>query len=256
MGPTTTDSWEQLNDEIIHCRRCSRLVAWREEAARRKRRGFRDETYWGRPVPGFGDRKARLVLIGLAPAAHGANRTGRMFSGDSSGRTLIPALYRAGFANGPHAEGPGDGLELRGALLTAVCRCAPPGNRPTPEELTRCRPFLARELALLPHLQVVLALGQVALDGYLRLLREQGVPLPRPRPAFAHGSRYTIAPNLPLLLVSYHPSRQNTNTGRLTEAMLDAVLQQARDLIGQEESGWLSLTARMARGAARFCAPR
>ncbi len=220
------DSWEDLQAEIIACRRCPRLVAWREEVARRRRRAYRDEVYWGRPLPSFGDRNARLLLIGLAPAAHGGNRTGRMFSGDEAGRTLIAALHRAGFANRPRSEGPGDGLELYDVLLTAVCRCAPPGNRPTAEEIRRCLPFLQRELALLPRLQVVLTLGRIAFEGYLRLLRESGLALPPGD--FGHGRLYPLGSGRPILIASYHPSQRNTRTGRLTEGMLDAVLEEAR----------------------------
>jgi uracil-DNA glycosylase family 4 len=226
---TATDSWERLNAEIVACRACPRLVAWREEVARVKRRAFQHETYWGRPVPGFGDPQARLVIIGLAPAAHGANRAGRMFSGDSSARTLIPAMHRAGFANQDRSERPGDGLILPDAFLTAVCRCAPPKNRPNAEELGNCRPYLARELALLTRVQVVLALGRVAFDGYLRLCREQGRATPRL--SFRHGAVYRFEPPFPTLLASYHPSRQNTNTGRLTVEMLDAVFAEARRMV-------------------------
>ncbi|HID87338.1 MAG TPA: uracil-DNA glycosylase [Anaerolineae bacterium] len=220
-SPRREALWAQLNAEIAACTACPRLVAHRQEVARTRRRAFRDWDYWGRPVPGFGDPQARVAIIGLAPAAHGANRTGRIFTGDSSGQTLMAALYRAGFANQPTSEHRDDGLALRGVFLTAVVRCAPPKNRPTAQELANCRPFLARELALLPSVRVVVALGRVAFDGYLRLLREQGVALPRL--AFRHGGCYRFEPPLPTLVASYHPSRQNTQTGRLTEAMLDEV---------------------------------
>jgi uracil-DNA glycosylase family 4 len=228
MGAQVQLAWERLNANVIACRRCPRLVAWREQVAREKRRAFREWNYWGRPVPGFGDRNARLVIVGLAPAAHGANRTGRMFSGDSSARTLIPALHRADFANQPSSEHRQDGLELRGAFLTAVARCAPPQNRPTLEEQANCRPFLHRELALLRSAKVVLVLGRIAFDGYRRLLRERGEPVPRL--TFAHGAKFVFEPPLPALLVSYHPSRQNTQTGRLTDTMLSHVLAEARKL--------------------------
>jgi uracil-DNA glycosylase family 4 len=221
-------AWERLNAEVIACQRCPRLVAWREKVAREKRRAFREWDYWGRPVPGFGDRNARLVIVGLAPAAHGANRTGRMFSGDSSARTLIPALHRAGFANQPSSENRQDGLKLHGAFLTAVARCAPPQNRPTLEEQTNCRSFLHRELALLRSAKAVLVLGRIAFDGYRRLLRERGEAVPRL--TFAHGAKFAFEPPLPALLVSYHPSRQNTQTGRLTDTMLSHVLAEARKL--------------------------
>ncbi|HOT92588.1 MAG TPA: uracil-DNA glycosylase [Anaerolineae bacterium] len=221
-----TDTWDALTHDIETCRRCPRLVSWREEVARVKRRAFRDADYWGKPVPGFGDPDARLVIIGLAPGAHGSNRTGRMFTGDSSGDTLYAALYRAGFANQPTATARDDGLTLYDTFITAVGRCAPPANKPTPQELTNCRPFLTRELALLRHTRVVLALGRIAFDGYLLLLREQGVEIPTL--PFAHGATYTLPAPYPTLIASYHPSRQNTQTGRLTPAMFDAVFAQVR----------------------------
>ena len=223
------DSWDSLRADLVSCRRCPRLVAWREEVARVKRRAYRDEQYWGRPVPSLGVPDARVLLVGLAPAAHGANRTGRMFSGDESGRTLVPALYRAGFANQPVYAGPGDGLELRDAYITAVCHCAPPGNRPTPEEMRSCRGFLVRELALLRRVRVVLALGAIGFDGFIRAMRELGHELPRL--AFRHGGVYPLGPGRPTLVATYHPSRQNTNTGRLTERMLDEVLGRVRALL-------------------------
>jgi len=223
--------WDALNADIVTCACCPRLVAWREEVARTKRRAYRDWDYWGKPVPGFGDHRARLLIIGLAPGAHGSNRTGRMFTGDSSGETLYGALHRAGFANQPTAASREDGLRLNDAFITAIGRCAPPQNRPAPEELANCRPFLAREIALLSDVRVVLALGKMAFDGYLRLLREQGFDLPRL--TFAHGARYTLAPSLPILMASYHPSRQNTQTGRLTMAMFDAVFEAVQGELGE-----------------------
>ncbi|MBN2393500.1 MAG: uracil-DNA glycosylase [Anaerolineae bacterium] len=237
-----TDTWETLNRDIIACRRCPRLVVWREEVARVKRRAFRDADYWGRPVPGFGDPNARLVIVGLAPGAHGSNRTGRMFTGDSSGDTLYGALHRAGFASQPVATARDDGLTLRDTFITAVGRCVPPGNKPTSEELANCRPFLARELALLTHASdragpgdcvstgVILALGRIAFDGILRLLREQGVDVPAL--AFTHGASYPLPAPWPVLVASYHPSRQNTQTGRLTMTMFDAVFEQIRAQLG------------------------
>jgi uracil-DNA glycosylase family 4 len=216
------EAWSQLNREIVACRTCPRLVAWREETARVKRRAYQGWTYWGRPVPGFGDRKARLLILGLAPGAHGSNRTGRMFTGDSSGNTLYAALYRAGFANQPNATNPGDGLILHGAFITAVVRCAPPKNRPTSQELRNCRPFLIRELQLLRSVSVVLALGRVAFDGFQAVLKSLGYKVPKL--AFGHGVCYNVPGPWPTLMASYHPSRQNTQTGRLTEAMLDEVL--------------------------------
>jgi len=224
-----------LTREIEACRACPRLVAWREEAAAKPPRRYAGETYWARPVPGFGDPAARLLLVGLAPAAHGGNRTGRVFTGDSSGDFLFAALHRAGFANQPGSTHRGDGLALSGAYVLAPVRCAPPDNRPTPQEFDRCRPFFARELALLPNVRVLLALGGLAWASSLRVLAEAGAALPRPAPAFGHGAE--VALDLPgrdrvTLLGSYHVSRQNTNTGRLTPAMFDAVLRRARALAG------------------------
>ncbi|MFQ5343837.1 MAG: uracil-DNA glycosylase [Anaerolineae bacterium] len=224
------DLWEELNAEIVTCEACLRLVTYRQEIARTKRRAFQDWEYWGRPVPGFGDRNAQLLIVGLAPAAHGANRTGRMFTGDSSGNTLTAALERASFANQTTSEHRDDGLELHGAFITAVARCAPPKNRPTRQEQLNCRRFLAREFDLLSSVRVVLALGRIAFDGYLALLRGRGVDVPRL--AFRHGACYEFEPPLPALVVSYHPSRQNTQTGRLTQAMVDAVFEQIRLLLG------------------------
>ena len=218
-------SWELLNHEVVTCTLCPRLVAWREQVAQTKRRAYRYWTYWGRPVPGFGDVRARLLLLGLAPGAHGSNRTGRMFTGDSSGDTLYAALYRAGLANRPSAVDRDDGLQLHDTFITAVARCAPPKNRPTTQELLNCRPFLQRELELLPSVRVVLALGRVAFDGYLALLRDLGHNVPRL--SFGHGVRHDLPEALPVLMASYHPSRQNTQTGRLTIEMLDEVLIQA-----------------------------
>jgi uracil-DNA glycosylase family 4 len=226
-----SDQWIQLNAEIVACTACSRLVQWREKVAQEKRRAFRDWDYWGRPVPGFGDRQARLVIIGLAPAAHGANRTGRMFTGNGSGDTLTAALHRAGFANQPTSRHREDGLQLRDAFLTAVARCAPPKNKPTREEMDNCQGYLVRELALLSSTRVVLTLGRIAFDRYRRLLQKQGASLPRL--GFQHGACYRLEPPLPALVVSYHPSRQNTQTGRLTEEMLDEVLAQVRRLLDE-----------------------
>jgi uracil-DNA glycosylase family 4 len=228
------ESWEELNSQIVACEACPRLVAYRQEVARTKRRAFRDWEYWGRPVPGFGDRNARLLMVGLAPGAHGANRTGRMFTGDSSGDTLTAALHRAGLANQPTSQHRDDGLELRDAFLTAVVRCVPPKNRPTLQEQIHCRGYLARELGLLSSVRVVLALGRIAFDGYLRLLRGRGVDVPRL--PFRHGACYGFDPPMPTLVVSYHPSRQNTQTGRLTESMLDEVFGQIRGLLTGNES--------------------
>ncbi len=216
----------RLAREIAACRRCPRLVAWRERVAREKRRAYADETYWGRPVPSFGDPEARLLLVGLAPGAHGANRTGRMFTGDGSGDFLHAALHRAGLASQPGSRARDDGLRLRGCAITAACRCAPPGNRPLPAELAACSPFLDRELALYRRVKVALCLGAIAWETTLGALGRRCIAVPRPRPRFAHGAVLRL-PGAPLLLASYHVSRQNTQTGRLTPAMFDAVLRQA-----------------------------
>jgi len=229
VGGGSDSQWRELEGDIIACRQCPRLVEWREEIATQKRRAFSDWDYWGKPVPGFGDHEARLLIIGLAPGAHGSNRTGRMFTGDSSGDTLFAAMHRAGFANKPMARERGDDLQLPDAFLTAVGRCAPPKNRPTAEELANCRPYLLREMELLHRARVVLALGQIAFDGYLRALRGQGVENPRLK--FVHGLWHEFDPPTPLLVACYHPSRQNTQTGRLTEDMMDAVFSRIRSVL-------------------------
>jgi uracil-DNA glycosylase family 4 len=224
------DSLPRLAAAIEACRACPRLVAWREGVARERRRAFRTQVYWGRPVPGFGDPRARLVVLGLAPGAHGANRTGRMFTGDASGDFLYPALHRAGLASGAASTGREDGLRLLGAWLTNAARCCPPGNRPAPSELRSCAPFLHRELDLVRP-GAVLALGAVAWDAALAWLAAGGLALPRPRPRFAHGAELRLA-GAPALVGSYHVSRQNTQTGRLTAAMFDAVVARAVALAG------------------------
>jgi uracil-DNA glycosylase family 4 len=209
-----------LAEEITACRACPRLVAWREEIAVVRRAAFRDQTYWARPIPGFGDPDARIAIVGLAPAAHGANRTGRIFTGDRSGDWLFAALFRAGLANQPTSVSVDDGLRLKGVWVTAAVRCAPPANRPTPEERDRCLPFLKRELDLVPEVKVIVVLGQFAYDvvaGWLAI---------RPRPRFGHGVQ-VAAPNGLTVICSFHPSQQNTFTGKLTEAMLDSVLAEA-----------------------------
>ncbi len=233
---TPTTAFAALESTITACRRCSRLVAWREEVARVKRRAYRGETYWGRPVPGFGDPGARVLIVGLAPGAHGANRTGRMFTGDSSGDFLYAALHRAGFATQPASRSRDDGLALTDAYITAACRCAPPDNKPTGEELAACLPFLTQEIALLPRIQVVVALGRIAFDVVLRVY---GVTRPgfseKPglvTPAFGHNASAPLGPGRPSLVASYHPSRQNTQTGRLTAAMFDAVWARVHSLLG------------------------
>jgi uracil-DNA glycosylase family 4 len=221
--------WDDLERRIVACERCPRLRAWCRKVAKEKRSAFRDETYWGRPVPGFGDRNARVLLVGLAPAAHGANRTGRMFTGDSSGDWLYAALHRAGFANRERSERKGDGLRLVGAYVTATCRCAPPDNKPSREEIEACRPFLDEEFERLDRLTTVVGLGRIAWEAILRRARaiDPGRLEPR-RPLFAHGAeaRGVIRAGGPevRILASYHPSRQNTQTGRLTREMLDAVI--------------------------------
>jgi uracil-DNA glycosylase family 4 len=225
------DSLAAIAREVTSCVLCPRLVAHRESVARNPPRRHRGERYWGRPVPGFGDPAARLLVVGLAPAANGGNRTGRIFTGDSSGDFLFAALHRARFANQALSVSKDDGLRLHDCYVSAAARCAPPDNKPTREEFARCRPYLARELVALPRLRAVLALGSLAWDGFLRALGEAGAPVPRPWPKFAHGARAELAGprGAPLVLLgSYHVSRQNTNTGRLTPPMLDAVLLDAR----------------------------
>ncbi|XXF81212.1 uracil-DNA glycosylase [Myxococcaceae bacterium GXIMD 01537] len=223
---------ERLHEEIAGCRACPRLVEWREEVARVKRRAYRDWTYWGRPVPGFGDPRARLVIVGLAPAAHGANRTGRMFTGDRSGDFLFAGLHRAGFANQPTSVHRDDGLTLKDAFIVAAARCAPPDNKPLPEELARCAPFMDREVALLPA-RVFLALGAIGWNAALGYLGRAGGGLPSARPAFGHGAEVPL-PGGRFLIGCYHVSQQNTQTGRLTPAMFDAVMGRVRGLLGEE----------------------
>ena len=211
--------------DLIACRRCPRLVAWREASARTPPKRFAGERYWAHPLPAFGDRSARLVLVGLAPAAHGGNRTGRIFTGDASGDFLFRALHAVGLANQPASVRRGDGLALSGAFISAACRCAPPANRPRPEELDNCRPYLSRDLARMGRPRVLVALGGLAFDACLRVLAGEGAAIPRPRPRFAHGARFRIGEDA--LLATYHPSQQNTFTGLLTQAMLRDVLRKA-----------------------------
>ncbi len=220
-------SLDDLTRQITACRLCPRLVAWREQVAREKRAAYRAEDYWGRPVPGFGDRRARVLLCGLAPAAHGGNRTGRVFTGDRSGDWLFAGLYRAGFANQPTSRHREDGLRLRDCYITACVRCAPPENRPTTEERDTCLSYLVEELRLLPRVRVIVSLGGFAWDGALRALRQLGCTASR-KPRFTHGAEAQVGHYV--LLGCYHPSQQNTFTGRLTEVMLDAVLGRARGL--------------------------
>ena len=231
----------RLGDEIVACRRCPRLVAWREAVARDKVARFAAESYWGRPLPGFGDPDARILLIGLAPAAHGGNRTGRVFTGDRSGDFLWAALHATGMADRASSRRADDGLTLRGAYVAAAVRCAPPQNRPTPAERDACGPFLVRELGLLAAVRVIVPLGGFSWEAALRTLAALGEAVPRPRPRFGHGGEASIGPYR--LVGSYHPSQQNTFTGRLTPAMFEAVLRRARELAGlsaPEASGRLS----------------
>ncbi|HTR47690.1 MAG TPA: uracil-DNA glycosylase [Verrucomicrobiae bacterium] len=217
------DTLRQLNEQIVVCRKCPRLVRYREKIAREKRRAYREWDYWGKPVPGFGDPHAALLILGLAPAAHGANRTGRMFTGDRSGDFLYKALHAAGFANQPTSVRRDDGLKLRDAYITATLRCAPPANKPLPAELENCRPYFERDLAVLRP-RAILALGGIAMRAYLALLKERGQLPTRSAFPFAHGASYELGAGLPRLFVSYHPSQQNTFTGKLTEEMLARVL--------------------------------
>lgn len=228
------DSLEQVCHEVVNCYLCPRLVEWREQVAREKRAAFRDWEYWGRPVPGFGDPEARVLVVGLAPAAHGGNRTGRVFTGDRSGDWLFAAMYRAGFANQPTSTHRDDGLQLIDAYIGAVVRCAPPDNKPLPEERDNCLPYLQRELALLANMRVIVCLGGFALDGVSRAL---GL---KPRPKFGHGREIPLGDpdgrGGGTILCTFHPSQQNTFTGRLTEPMLDAIFQRAKELTTQDRS--------------------
>ena len=221
----------EVQEQVVACRACPRLVDWREETARVKRRMYRDEDYWGKPLAAFGDPQARLLIVGLAPAAHGGNRTGRMFTGDRSGDWLFGALYRAGFANQPESTRPGDGLQLQDALITAAARCAPPQNKLRPDELAACRPYITREIELLTDLRVVVALGRIAFDAFLRAYADAGGTLPSRKPPFGHNVASQLPDGGPLLIACYHPSQQNTQTGRLTLDMLDAVFQRARQVL-------------------------
>lgn len=224
-----TTTLQELENEIVTCHQCPRLVAWREEVAQTKRKAYLDKTYWGKPVPGFGDPKARIMVVGLAPGAHGSNRTGRMFTGDASGKFLYPALYRAGFANQPNGDDPDDGLILKDLFITAICRCVPPQNKPNTTEIQTCLPWMAAEVEHLPRLQGYVALGRIAFDGIRRMYLMQGIDLPKMD--FGHNTLSQLGEGLPWLLSSYHPSQQNTLTGRLTEAMFDEVWENAKSLL-------------------------
>jgi uracil-DNA glycosylase len=219
---------EALEREVTECRRCPRLVAWREEVARVKRASFADESYWGRPVPGFGDRNARIYVLGLAPAAHGGNRTGRVFTGDRSGDWLFAALHATGLASQPTSVSADDGLELHDCFVAAAVRCAPPANRPTPAERDNCLPWAERELELLPNVRVIVCLGGFAWDAALRLRALLGEPTPRPKPRFGHGAE--LPAQRLALLGCFHPSQQNTFTGRLTVGMMEDVFARAREI--------------------------
>ena len=236
-APARSARLADVHHAIVSCERCPRLRAYCLRIAREKKRAFREDTYWGRPVPGFGDVDARLLIVGLAPAAHGANRTGRVFTGDGTGGSgdfLMSALHRTGFANMPTSRRVDDGLELHDAFIASAVRCAPPDNKPTPEEIARCLDHLDAEIAHLRHVTVVVALGKIGFDAWLQLLRRRGVT-PKPRPVFGHGEVVRLdtgATGLPSMLVGcYHPSRQNTNTGKLTARMMEKVFRTARTLL-------------------------
>jgi uracil-DNA glycosylase family 4 len=228
------ESLEKLNQQIVSCRKCPRLVEYREEVAREKRFAFRDCEYWGKPVPGFGDPRAELLILGLAPAAHGGNRTGRVFTGDRSGDFLFRALYRAGFANQPTSTDPSDGLKLKNAYIAAGARCAPPGNKPLPSELSNCRPYFEKELEILRP-RALLALGSIAMRVFLGLLKDRGEIKNLAAFRFAHGASYALPRDLPRLYASYHPSQQNTFTGKLTEAMLARVLRDIQRFLSRRQ---------------------
>lgn len=215
-----------LNKTIIACEKCPRLVVYREKIAREKKRMYRGDDYWGKPIAGWGDPNARVFLVGLAPAAHGGNRTGRIFTGDSSGDFLFAALYRAGFANQPTSIARGDGLQMLDTYIGAAARCAPPDNKPTPQEFANCFPYLAREFELLKNARVLIGLGAIAFHAILRVLETHGAEMPKPRPKFGHNALYPLGKYT--VIAAYHPSRQNTNTGRLTAPMFDAVFENAK----------------------------
>jgi len=228
--------FQELQKRIVECRRCPRLVRWREQVAREKVRRFKDQEYWGRPVPAFGAPDARLVIVGLAPAAHGGNRTGRIFTGDRSGDWLYEALFRFGFANQQVSVSRDDGLRLTACLVTAALRCAPPENKPLPEELDNCRRYLRQELRLIQSKRVVVVLGQVALRSFLKALRENGKPMSETKPEFRHGGEWALPGGL-ILISSFHPSQQNTQTGKLTRPMFHAIFRRACEILEQEPLG-------------------
>lgn len=217
--------WSELEAEILQCRRCDRLTVWREEIARIKRRAYRDQEYWGKPVVGFGDREAQVLIVGLAPGAHGANRTGRMFTGDSAGDFLYRALYKAGFANQLHSNHREDGMKLNNVFISAVCRCVPPQNKPSPAEIRNCATYLYRELKLLTRLRIIVALGRIAFEQTVLYFEFS------PKPAFRHGNIYFPPRSSIVLMASYHPSRQNTQTGRLNEQMFDEIWEKVKSIL-------------------------
>jgi uracil-DNA glycosylase len=229
----TTPAWlKQLNSEVISCSLCPRLVEYREKVAREKRRAYRDCEYWGRPVPGFGDPDARVLILGLAPGAHGSNRTGRPFTGDASGKFMYPVLYETGFANQPTATDRDDGLVLKNLYITAAVRCAPPDNKPLPSELANCAPYLERELQGMKNLRVIVAFGKIGFDAYLNYLKRRGQLVSRAPYIFKHGASYEM-PDSRTLLASYHPSNQNTQTGKLTQPMFVKIFREARQIAGE-----------------------
>ena len=230
MSRKLPDALPVLNQAVIACTRCPRLVSYREQVAREKRRAYREQDYWARPVPGFGDPQARLLILGLAPGAHGSNRTGRPFTGDASGKFMYPILYRVGFASQPNAEHRGDGLKMIDCYITAAVRCPPPDNKPLPSELVNCSEYLDRELAILKNVKVVVALGKIAFDAYLAHLRRAGKLASKTGFTFGHARSYEM-PNGVTVLASYHPSNQNTATGKLTAPMFEAVFRTAKQII-------------------------
>jgi uracil-DNA glycosylase len=228
--PAKNPNWlTELNRQVISCTQCPRLVEYRERIAREKRRAYRECEYWGKPVPGFGDPHARVLVLGLAPGAHGSNRTGRPFTGDASGNFMYPVLYEMGFSNQPEAAHRGDGLELKDLFITAAARCAPPDNKPLPQELANCAPYLDREMQGLSDLKVIVALGKIAFDAYLNFLKRQGLLQNKKNFIFRHGAQYKL-PDGKTLLASYHPSNQNTQTGKLTRPMFLRIFKQAAKL--------------------------
>jgi len=227
----------ELEAQIKDCRLCPRLVAWREEIAIKRRRAYQEQVYWGKPVPGFGDPQAQILAVGLAPGAHGSNRTGRMFTGDASGNFLYPALYKAGFGNQPDSQHLQDGLTLKNLFITALCRCVPPDNKPNPQEITTCKPFLLSELNVLTEIQVIIALGRIAFTNVIGIYRQLNHSLPSITSfPFFHGATYPLGDKLPVLIASYHPSRQNTQTGRLTPEMFDNIWISAKNNISNARS--------------------